>query len=138
MNLRATLLLVFFAMCGCRSDITFDQAYNNCLNRIHKKPYSVDLIDAGKTITSKDNLLGGPLADSLGKLLEEKRGSWKKSKRTSYAPRLLFTTDGLSLNVRDDIAVLNLQITDKEWAQYVSTSSAGQLTQLIDLLKRLP
>jgi hypothetical protein len=134
-NLRYNLLLLFLVMCACRSEYDFDKAYNQCLGCIREKPYSVDLMDAGRSVSSTANLTGGPLADSLCNILEEKRGQWKKSKRISYAPRLLFSTECLSLNVREDIVVLNIKFSDREWGQYISAGSDKWLARLIDILK---
>ncbi len=115
----------------------FNKSYDDHLQQVEKMRFSVDVIESGKPVSSKDDLSGGPLAVVLRKLLEEKKGAWKKSKQTSYAPRVLFTGPRLSLNVRDDLMVLNIEVIKGKWQQYVSTSSPGQVSEIIDALGRL-
>lgn len=134
----AFALFMGVAICACRSQtMDFTKSYDEHLRQVEKMRFSVDVIESGKPISSKDDLSGGPLAVVLQKLLEEKKGAWKKSKQTSYAPRVLFTGPGMSLNVRDDLMVLNIEITKGKWQQYVSPSSPGQVREIINALGRL-
>lgn len=125
-------------MCACHSETTdFDEAYGKQLGRVEQALFSIDVVEAGKTTLLKEGLSGGSLGMALRRVLEEKKGAWRKSKRVSYAPRLLFTTVGMSLNIREDQMVLNIEISHGKWRQYVSQSDAEQLNGIKNIVERL-
>lgn len=119
---------------ACRPGVSFDKVYNERIAGVKKMHFSIDILDSGKMVSSKEKAPNDQVAIVVGKILQDKRGTWKISDRISYVPRILLTTTGMSLNVREDVVVLNIEITGGNWKQYITASNREQFTALMDIV----
>lgn len=96
--------------------------------------FSVDFVRGGKTLSSKENVLGSRLSPAIRRVFEVRKGSWKQAKITSFSPRLLISTSGMSLNIREDVVVLNIELSKKHWAQFTSPNDRAQFEDLYEMV----
>ena len=130
------ILIVFcFFSSACSSRPKFEKAYSELLSGIGRKAFSVAIFENGKRVHFKNENPGDKVGLLVKGILDEKRMSWIKSKYVSYAPRLVFTTDGMSLNVTESVIVLNLSVENGRWEQYVCNTNKSQFECILNIVK---
>jgi TATA-box binding protein (TBP) (component of TFIID and TFIIIB) len=122
---------------GCSSQVKFENSYNDLLKQLHKAQFNTIIFESGKTIISRQQVNSEALQVSVRKLLQDKKNHWKAERMTSYSPHILITSNSFSLNIREDIVVLNIKITEKHWRHYTSESNAQTAAQMMDVVKGL-